>query len=66
MTSHSFPTRRSSDLGMLDPGGMLSKQKKGTGKRLTSQERAKLRKQREKEERRRAREKKNQKRPPGA
>src|SRR5258708_13437742 len=48
--------------GMLDPGAMLTKQKIGTGKRLTSQERAKLRKQREKEERRRAREKKTQKR----
>jgi len=47
--------------GMLDPGAMLARQKKGTGKRLTSQERAKLRKQREKEERRKAREKKNQK-----
>ena len=30
--------------GMLDPGARLAKQKKGTGKRLTSEERAKLRK----------------------
>jgi signal recognition particle subunit SRP54 len=42
--------------GILDPGGMLGKQKKGTGKRLTSDERAKLRKQREKEARKRMRE----------
>ncbi|HVX59838.1 MAG TPA: signal recognition particle protein [Pirellulales bacterium] len=48
--------------GMLDPGGMLSRQKKGTGKRLTSQERAKLKKQREKEARRRTRDQRNKKR----
>lgn len=42
--------------GMMDPGGMLARQKKGTGKRLTSDERAKLRKQREKEARKRMRE----------
>ncbi|HEV3004202.1 MAG TPA: signal recognition particle protein [Pirellulales bacterium] len=51
--------------GMLDPGGMLKQQKKGTGKRLTSHERAKLKKEREKQERRRRREQKIQKRPPG-
>ena len=33
--------------GMLNPGGKLAKQKDGTGKRLTPQERAKLKKQRE-------------------
>jgi signal recognition particle subunit SRP54 len=41
--------------GMLDPGGRLVKQKKGTGKRLTPQEKAKMRKQREKYLRRRKR-----------
>ena len=41
--------------GMMDPGGRLSKQKKGTGKRLSNKERAKLRQQREKELRRRKR-----------
>jgi signal recognition particle subunit SRP54 len=41
--------------GMLNPGAKLSKQKKGSGKRLTPQERAKQRKVREKEERRRRR-----------
>ena len=48
--------RQLQNQGALDPGGMLSKQKKGTGKRLTSDERAKLRKQREKEARKRMRE----------
>jgi signal recognition particle subunit SRP54 len=43
---------------MANPGGRLVKEKKGTGKRLTSQERAKLRRQREKELRRRKREEK--------
>ena len=43
---------------MLDPGGMLAKKKVGTGKRLTSEERNKLRKQREKEARKRTREQK--------
>jgi signal recognition particle subunit SRP54 len=42
--------------GMLDPGGKLSKQKVGTGKRLTPAERAKLRKEREREMRRKKRE----------
>ena len=45
--------------GLLDPGARLAKQKIGTGKRLTSAEKAKLRKQREKEERRRRREQRN-------
>jgi signal recognition particle subunit SRP54 len=42
--------------GGLHPGAKLMKAKQGTGKRLTSEERAKLKKQREKEERRRKRE----------
>ena len=41
--------------GALDPGGRIQKVKKGTGKRLTSQERARLKKLREKELRRRRR-----------
>jgi signal recognition particle subunit SRP54 len=41
--------------GMLDPNGRLARQKKGTGKRLTPAERAKMRKEREKELRRRRR-----------
>jgi signal recognition particle subunit SRP54 len=41
--------------GMLDPGGRLARQKQGTGKRLTSAEKLKMRKQREKEVRRRKR-----------
>jgi signal recognition particle subunit SRP54 len=44
--------------GLFDPGGMLAKKKVGTGKRLTSDERNKLRKQREKEARKRTREQK--------
>ncbi len=44
--------------GMLDPGATLAKQKVGTGKRLTAQERAALKKQREKEARRRKRDEK--------
>jgi signal recognition particle subunit SRP54 len=40
---------------MTNPNARLQKQKVGTGKRLTSQERAKLRKQREKDARRRKR-----------
>jgi hypothetical protein len=35
----------------VDPGARLSKQKQGTGKRLTSAEKAKLRKQRAKDAR---------------
>ena len=46
--------------GMLDPGARLVKQKKGTGKRLTTAERAKLRKLREKEVRRHRREARGQ------
>jgi len=41
--------------GLLDPGAKLATKKIGTGKRLTSEERAKQRKQREKEARRRKR-----------
>ena len=41
-----------------NPNAMLVKQKKGTGKRLTSEERAKLRKLREREARRKKREEK--------
>ncbi|HND51620.1 MAG TPA: signal recognition particle protein [Pirellulaceae bacterium] len=41
--------------GMLNPGARLMREKKGTGKRLTSKEKADLRKQREKELRRRKR-----------
>ena len=48
--------------GMMDPGAMLAKKKVGTGKRLTSEERNKLKKQREKEARKRMRDQKNKKR----
>ncbi|MGE3409254.1 MAG: signal recognition particle protein [Pirellulales bacterium] len=41
--------------GMLNPGSRLAKEKGSTGKRLTSQEKAKLKKQREKEARQRKR-----------
>ncbi len=41
--------------GMLNPGGKLAKQKGSTGKRLTSAERAKLKKERERELRRKRR-----------
>ena len=41
--------------GMLNPGARLMREKKGTGKRLTTKEKADLRKQREKELRRRKR-----------
>jgi signal recognition particle subunit SRP54 len=41
---------------MSDPSGTLSRKKVGTGKRLTPQERAKLKKDREKELRKRKRE----------
>jgi signal recognition particle subunit SRP54 len=41
--------------GMLDPGGRLARQKVGTGKRLTNEQKNKLRKQREKELRRKKR-----------
>ncbi len=46
---------------MADPGGKLTKQKKGTGKRLSPKEKAKLRKQREKDARRRKRQAKRNK-----
>ena len=45
-----------SEGGMLDPGAKLTKSKKGTGKRLTPKERAKMRKMKERELRRRKRE----------
>ena len=45
--------------GMLSPGGKLAKTKVGTGKRLTSQEKAKLKKIKEREVRRKKRETKN-------
>ncbi len=48
--------------GMLSPGGRIAKQKKGTGKRLTPQERAKLKKIRDRDARQRKREKKQKKR----
>ncbi len=41
--------------GLLDPGGRIARQKKGTGKRLSTQERVKLKKLREREIRRRKR-----------
>jgi signal recognition particle subunit SRP54 len=44
--------------GMLNPGGRLAKQKVGTGKRLTSAEKARLKKERERELRRKKREEK--------
>jgi len=47
--------------GMLNPGAKLAKTKVGTGKRLTSQEKAKLKKLREREERRKRREVKKNK-----
>ena len=40
---------------MANPGGKLAKTKQGTGKRLSSKERQKLKKQREKEARRKKR-----------
>ncbi|HTM53495.1 MAG TPA: signal recognition particle protein [Pirellulales bacterium] len=45
--------------GLTNPAAQLQRQKVGTGKRLNSQERANLRKQREKEARRRKREGRN-------
>ena len=41
--------------GLMDPGGRLSRQKKGTGKRLSPAERKKTQKSREREKRRRKR-----------
>ena len=50
--------------GALNPGAKLAKQKVGTGKRLTSEERAKLKKLREREERRRKREERDKRNQP--
>jgi len=47
--------------GLLNPNARITKQPKGTGRRLTSEERAKLKKQREKELRRRKRDEKKKK-----
>ncbi len=47
--------------GMLNPGGRLAAQKKGTGKRLSSEERVKQKKMRERELRRKKRETKQNK-----
>jgi signal recognition particle subunit SRP54 len=47
--------------GMLNPGGKFARQKGSTGKRLTPQERVKLRKERERELRRKKREERNKK-----
>jgi signal recognition particle subunit SRP54 len=44
---------------MANPGGLLTKQKVGTGKRLTPKEKANLKKQREKDKRRQRRNAKN-------
>jgi len=43
--------------GMMDPGARFTKQKQGTGKRLSPKEKAKLRKERDKQLRRKKREK---------
>jgi signal recognition particle subunit SRP54 len=50
--------------GALNPGAKLAKQKIGTGKRLTPEERAKLKKLREREERRRKREERDKRNKP--
>ena len=50
--------------GALNPGAKLAKQKVGTGKRLTSEERAKLKKLRDREERRRKREERDKRNQP--
>jgi len=47
--------RELQESGMLDPGGRAPKTKKGTGRRLSPKEKAKLKKIREKEKRRRRR-----------
>jgi signal recognition particle subunit SRP54 len=47
--------------GMMDPSGKLAKQKGSTGKRLTPQERAKLRKEKDREMRRKKRDEKRKK-----
>jgi signal recognition particle subunit SRP54 len=48
-----------------NPAAMLAKEKKGTGKRLSPQERARLKKEREREERRRKREQRDKRNQPG-
>jgi signal recognition particle subunit SRP54 len=50
--------------GALNPGAKLAKQKKGTGKRLTAEERAKLKRLRERDERRRKRDERDQRNKP--
>ena len=50
--------REFQEAGGLDPGGRGVAIKKGTGKRLTNQEKARLREQRERDMRRRKREEK--------
>ncbi len=52
--------REMQESGLFDPGAKLGRAKKGTGKRLTPQEKAKNRQQREKELRRRRREQRKQ------
>ena len=51
--------------GMFNPGSQMAKPKGGTGKRLTPDERSKLRKQREKDARKKKRENKRGKARPG-
>ncbi|HBO42711.1 MAG TPA: signal recognition particle protein [Planctomycetaceae bacterium] len=46
--------------GMMNPGGKFSKKKQSTGKRLSSQEKAKLKKVREREQRRKKRQDRQQ------
>jgi len=48
-----------------NPAAMLTKEKKGTGKRLSPQERARLKKERDREERRRKREQREKRNQPG-
>jgi signal recognition particle subunit SRP54 len=47
--------KQMTESGMLSPGGKISKQKKGTGKRLSPKQRANLKKLRERDARRRKR-----------
>jgi signal recognition particle subunit SRP54 len=47
--------RQIQQTALTNPGGRLARQKKGTGKRLTSRERARLKKDRERELRRKKR-----------
>ena len=53
--SYILELRKLQDSGMLDPGSKGPRFKKGTGKRLTTEERKKMKKQREKELRRKKR-----------